>query len=430
MSDSAEAIVGELDIFHIPMLQKAVISGEYVQFKPAHAINQESPITFEISGSGDRLLDTSRTLLHLKVRALDAANQPLGDAAVFSVANNLASSIFQEVSVEYNQTLVSSSNQLYHIKSYLQNMLNYNETAKNTHLTAALWYTDESYKFDDPTAVPALKRASFLRNGQQLELFSRLHCDVLNCPNYLLSGVDVRLTFRRNNDAFIFLSGDGSRPRLIIDDATLYVRQVTIAPNMLLAQAKLLEAKVATYPFKRTEMLHYSIPAGTYSKVFENINAGRTPSRIILCFIKNSSLVGSYAENPFNLQHCNLNYLNVSLNGATLGSKPLTPNFDRNEYIIPYLLNFYGCGIQSRDDGFCVGRTDFAGGNTLYVYDTTADLSASETDHWSLPANGPMRVEVGFSKALETTISLICLLEHREILNIDRARQCSLTYKN
>ncbi|XP_059487058.1 uncharacterized protein F54H12.2-like [Neocloeon triangulifer] len=217
-------------------------------------------------------------------------------------------------------------------------------------------------------------------------------------------------------------------PRVIIEDATLYVRKITLNPSILLAHAKILQQKTALYHFRRTEMLHYTIGQNVFQKSVENMLNGRVPQRIIMGLMKNSAFNGSYTQNVFNFEHFNLNYLNLSINGMTVGGKPLTPNYATGEYMQPYLMTFFGTGIGLSDDGHCISRDDFPNGFCLYCWDLTPDLSASEA-HWSSTQDGNIRIEVGFAKELETTVSMIVYAEYRETLEIDRSRQCSLVYK-
>lgn len=423
-----EGVGAEIDLFSPAIAQKSVLASDYIQYKPSQAINNESPLIFDISGAGARLIDTSRILLNIKVKAVNFKYEVLGDDAKFTVANYLLNSMFNEVIVEYNNTIVSQSHQLYHLKSYWETYYNFGPSAKDSHLTAALYYQDTAGSFDKTDTTPAKKRANYLRGGKTLEMMGRLHCDVLNTQQYLLNEINVRLTMRRNSDALVFLAADGIGPKLFIEDATLYVMKVTLSPSILVAHAKILQTRPAQYHFRRTEMLHYSISEGTFMKSIENILCGRTPIRLVMGLLKNSAFNGNLKENIFNFEHFNLNYLNLSVNGMTVGSKPTTPNYTTGEYMVPYIMSFMGSGVNLVDDGFCISRDDYAKNNVIYTWDLTPDKSASET-HWSLPSNGGMRVELGFSAALPTTVSLIILAEFRETLEIDLARQCSLTYK-
>lgn len=424
-----EGMSAELDIFSPPIAQKTILAGDWLQYKPTQSLNSESPLVFEISGSGDRYFDTSRTLINLKFKVLNAKNEVLGDNDKFSPASYLVCSAFNEAIVEYNQNIVSQCHGLYHIKAYWESFFNYGASARESHLTAGLFYQDLAGSYDDTEAAPAKKRASYLRNGKTLEVMGRLHCDVLNSPQYLLNGVNIRITLRRNPDALIFLAGDNLAPKLVIEDATLYVRAANLSPSILVAHAKILHTRPAQYHFRRTEMLHYAISQGTHQKSIENILCGRTPIRIVVGLIKNSSFNGSYTQNIFNFEHFHLNYLNLAINGVTLGTKPLTPNYETGEWMVPYIMSSYGTGVALSDDGNMISRDAFAQGNAIYAWDLTPDQAASES-HWSHPQNGGIRIELGFAKSLPTTISVIILAEFRETLNIDYGRQCSLTYKS
>jgi hypothetical protein len=424
-----EGINGELDLFSVPVSQKSVLSGDWIQYKPTQQINADSPLLFEISGSGDRYIDTSKTLLNVKLKVLKEDNTPIKDTEAFAVTNNLLSSLFNECTVEYNNQLVSQSHQLYHIKAYWENLFNFSDSAKSTFLTAAGFYQDEAGKFESATAKANLKRASFLRDGKSYEIMGRLHADVLQASQYLLNEVDVRICLRRNADALICLAdGDKMNVKVIIEDATLFVRKLNLSPAVLVAHAKILESKTALYHYRRTEMLHFTLGTGTFQKSFENILCGKTPIRMVMGLIENSAFNGNYKQSVLNFQHFNLNYLNLAINGQTVNTKPMQPNYKNGQYMIPYLMSFWGVGIQMQDDGNCISFDDFPNGYCIYSWDLTPDMSASDS-HWSMPQNGGIRLECGFSEALSSTVSMIIMAEYRETLELDRSRQCSLTYK-
>jgi hypothetical protein len=425
---TVEGISGELDLFSLPVSQKSVLAGDWIQYKPTQQINADSPLLFEISGAGERYIDTSKTLLKVKLKVLKEDNTPVLDTEAFAVTNNLLSSLFNECTVEYNNQLVSQSHQLYHIKAYWENLFNFSDSAKSTHLTAAGFYQDEAGKFENETSSANVKRASFLRGGKSYEIMGRLHADVLTASQYLLNEVDVRICLRRNSDALICLAGDKMNCRVILEDATLFVRKLHLSPAVLVAHAKILQTKTALYHYRRTEMLHFTLGAGTFQKSFENILCGKTPIRLVMGMIENSAFNGNYKQSVLNFKHFNLNYLNLAVNGQTVGTKPLNPNYKNGQYMEAYLMSFFGISIPLTDDGHCISYEDFPNGFCIYSWDLTPDLSASDS-HWSMPQNGGIRLECGFSEALASTVSMIILAEYRETLELDRSRQVSLTYK-
>ena len=143
MSFKIEGMPSELDLFSLPVVQTGILDANYYQFKPTSAINDSSQITFQIYGSGDQYIDLSRTLLAIKLQIV----KPDGSAFVEADAtpgpiNNFLDSVFGDIKVEFNGKMVSDSKYMYHIRSYIEDLYNYNNTAKKSHMTASLWKHD------------------------------------------------------------------------------------------------------------------------------------------------------------------------------------------------------------------------------------------------------------------------------------------------
>lgn len=54
-----------------------------------------------------------------------------------------------QVDVFLNQKMISHPDHLYPYRSYIETLLNYNQTAKESHLNSVLWYNDTAKKFDE-----------------------------------------------------------------------------------------------------------------------------------------------------------------------------------------------------------------------------------------------------------------------------------------
>ena len=57
--------------------------------------------------------------------------------------NYLLASIFSQIDVFLNQTVVSSSNTNYHYRSYMEILLNYGKEAQKSQLTLGMYAKDE-----------------------------------------------------------------------------------------------------------------------------------------------------------------------------------------------------------------------------------------------------------------------------------------------
>jgi hypothetical protein len=434
-SEPIESMISELDLFSRPVVQVSALSGDWITYRPVQAIGQQGPITFVVPGSGDAYIDMSKTLLYIKCRVINGnTNARYVAANDYSVVNNMLNSLFSEIRVDFNQQTVSSSNNLNHYRSYIENLYNFNQTAKDSHLTSSLFYMDEAGKFEDATGAGFVKRQGFVKTSAEVDLFGRIHCDVLNTSKYLLNEVEMRLTFTQNPGSLVAFEGVPAagvaplNPKIEITEAMIFIRKVNLNPSILLAHEKMLQTTPAIYPFKRVEMLSYSIPAGTYKKCFENLFLNKIPSRIILGLVKNSAFSGGLHENCYNFDHFNLNYLNLSVNGHVIGCSNLSPNYGSKKSIIPYLFSYYNCGNPGMDDGNCVDRESYPNGYCLYAFDLSPDLSASES-HFSPQQQGSVRLDLGFSLALTQVVNVVVHAEYADVMEIDRDRQIVIQYK-
>jgi len=339
-SSTVESMVSELDIFAPPVIQTSVLSGDWQYFKPVQTISQDGPITFMVPGNGEAYIDMAKTLLYVRMKVVDSAtNAAIANDKNYTVVNNTLNSLFSDIKVEFNQTTVSSASSMNHYRSYLENLFNYNDTAKTSHLTSSLYYMDEAGKFDDVTSAPNAKRKTFVVAGKEVELVGRLHCDVLNSGKYLLNNVDLRITLTRNPASLVVLSPDDISPKIVIEDISLLCRKVVCHPSIMLSHAALLNSTTAKYPYKRVEMLNFTLSSGIYQKSLENLFLNKIPNRIIFGLCSNSAFSGALKENCFNFQHYNVSQICLTVNGTIVGSSPYKLNYGNDNYMLPYIFS-------------------------------------------------------------------------------------------
>jgi hypothetical protein len=423
-----EQMISELDIFAPPVIQTSVVSGDYQYFKPIQSIVGDGPISFLVPGTGDNYIDMSKTLFHVKLRIHDGAAGAAYTSEKYSVVNNLLSSLFSDVKLEFNQTVVSSSSGMYAYRAYFEQLFNYNETAKNSHCTAQLFVMDDPGEFADLDSAANLKRKEFVEKSREVELIGKLHLDVLNCGKYLLNGIDMRFTFTRNPASFVVISPESLNPKIEILDTNLLVRTVNLSASILLAHAQILNTTTAKYPFKRVEMHNFTIASGLYQKTIENMFLGRVPNRIIFGFCSNSAYSGALKENCFNFENFDVSQLTLSINGKIVNSSPLKMNYKKDSYMLPYIFSFIFTGNQLVDDGYMVDRVAYKHGYSLYAFDLTADLAANEP-YSSPQQQGNVRLEITFASPLAKVCNLIIHSETQDVVEIDRNREVMLQYK-
>ena len=142
----------------------------------------------------------------------------------------------------------------------------------------------------------------------------------------------------------------------------------------------------------------------------------------------NRAFNGDISLNPYNFQHCNLNYLAVHLDKQQVPWAPLQPSFSGSSYIRAFYTQFTGGdGIYS-DTGNTIGREQFVNGYALCCFDLTPDLSSSCGHHFSDSKSGNLRLELGFEVALSITENVLVYSEFDNVIEIDKDRNVTQNY--
>jgi hypothetical protein len=429
-SASTDALRSELDLWAIPSTQTSLEESLYVPYKPIASIDQSSAIEFSVPGN-DLYIDPSHTLLYVKAKIVkaDGTNFSATDNNDAAPVNYFLHALWNQVDVSINQKVVSQSSRTYPIRAQIESLLGYDYSAKHSHMTQRLWYKDTAGEMDavTPGANEGLDiRRSFTQNSRAVEMMGPLHADFFNQDRFLLNNVELRVKLTRNKDAYMLMSTNGNE-RVVILDATLLIRKVRLSPSVLLAHAAALEKAPARYPVTRVDVKTVSITAGLRDQSIPSLHLGQIPKRIVIGFVTNEALNGSYRHNPFHFQSFDLNYLCLYVDSQQIPAQPLTPDFQGGNYIEAYNTLFSGSGIHWRDEGNDITYTDYGSGYALYCFDLTSDLSAHQT-HWNLQKSGCVRLEVRFNQPLAVPINCIVYSEFNNLIEIDKSRNVLVDY--
>lgn len=424
---------GELDLFTLPPVQVAVEDGQWVEYTPVSSITSLAPIEFTVVGSGDEYVDLSKTLLEVKAVLHNADNEPAPATANVAPVNNTLHSLFGQVDVSLNDTPVNSATTTYPYRSYIENFLNYGTDAKESRLSASLYYMDDNISVskpkpagDNPPVNGGLqKRQQVCTTGNPFHMIGEIHSDIFHQNRYLLNGVTMKIKMSRSKQQFV-LMGDANFSIDVLS-AKLWVRKLKISPSLALAHEKMLARNTAKYPMTRVEVKVFHLPAGQKSYNHDGLFMGKLPKRIILGIVDNRAYNGDLALNPFEFKHCDLNYLAIHVDGQQIPAAPLKPSYSTDNYIRAYFTQFQSSEGISSDTGNTVDREEFKDGNTLYCFDLTPDLSSS-SPHFQITKTGNLRVELGFEKVLPFTGNVIVYSEFESVVEIDKERRVTHDY--
>jgi hypothetical protein len=444
--DSKRCAQSELDLFEPPPTVEQVEKTTCMAYRPSSAISNSSVIEFFIAGTGDEYIDLQETKLHLELVITKSdgtshsfatdASKLYGPAPV----NNFLHSLFSQVDVYFNDKLVSTSNNLYPYRAYLETLLNHGNDSQDSHLTCMMYYPDEPGKMDSSTSLAANKgnvnrmNVAF-KNKSGFDLIGSLHSDFFHQNRYLLNNVDVKVRLIRSRIEFCMcalaqtLDAVVTRdiPKIEIKQATLYMHKVKIAPSLMLAQAQQLAHRPARYPFHRVEMKSFSIASGLLSSNRDNLVLGQLPTQVIIGLVDAKAESGDLDKNPFNFQHFHVNHLSLQVGSEQFPSIPLQPDFKNGLYVREYQQLLESLGFWRTDKGVKFDRTSYAQGYTLYGFNLTPNRQQC-SEAFNLLKQGNLQLNIKFAQATSTALMVIVYLVYQNMMEIDQARNIVFDY--
>lgn len=123
-SNSHPAVCSEVNVFTLPPTDTSTDTSYYAEYKSiVNVKDSTSKIEFRIQPFPTHYLDLSDSFLYVKFKIQKDDKTDLSASDDVSVANNFLHTIFSDCEVYSNNQLVSSSNNCYPYKAYLETLL-------------------------------------------------------------------------------------------------------------------------------------------------------------------------------------------------------------------------------------------------------------------------------------------------------------------
>lgn len=436
--------VSELDLFSPNPIQLSVIDTHENVYSPLSSLDNASVIQFQIPGSSEYYIDLNNVYLRLKLQILKSdgsAYKEVKDstktppeftekkAEQCGLINNNLHSLFKTLRVSLNGTVVNEI-QNYHIKSYIDTLLNYSNDQQNTSLITQGFMKDTKDQFDkvngDNSGLVSRKYRS--DNSLIFELYGRLNADIFNQPKLLINGVNLDILLTLESLPFV-LMGSSEKPTIIkFHEASLHVRHVKVHPQFALDTYKMLHSgKNAIYPFKRSEVKTYTVPKGLSSIELNHVFNGRQPTNFVMCMVENEALIGNMEKNPFNFAHFNCKSISFNLNGVPIQPSPLEHTFSSTGgYSRTYAEFLKAIGAYLTERISLVDMDEFRKGYFLVPVNLSPRQILDENLCEEISKEGSFGINLAFTSALPSSITIIVYAEYNETMNIDKNMSITL----
>jgi len=297
----------------------SVENGNWIEYHPLTTVGDDSPIEFDINGTGEDYIDLANTMLLVRAKIINMDGTDTVDADPVGPVNLWLHSLFSQVDIPLNGTQVTTSTNTYPYRAMIETLLSYNDDTKMSQLTASLFYEEQAGRMDVVDFREAARnrglwnRSRFTCGSRVVDMIGRIHADIFFQNRYRLNEVNVKIKLVRSRNSFCVMSTKAFQAK--IDSAIMFVRKVKLSLSVFLAHAKALVNSTAKYPIRRAVCKTITIPNTFRDINVEKLFSGQLPSRLVIGLIANDAFNGSYDRNPFNFAHFNLMEISVYSDG-------------------------------------------------------------------------------------------------------------------
>jgi hypothetical protein len=413
-----------LDLFSTPPKEDAMLHGKEILIFPQGAITDTGPYDFLIASDGNDYTAMSLTRLHGTIQVTKPDGSTITDTELNSTVNLLPQSLFRQVECYVNGfQVVDLSTPTYGYKAFIQTHLGNTDDAKKITFFPEMYAKDTVKKENTFVITGDTKADSFvashtLHKSGKIDFSMQLHIDFLQSQRLLIPGVELKLRFVRNDDAFSLLGATLST-KIKIHKLSLSVHRITLDPSVADTIEKSLQAgHPAIYPIANSKIKTYILSSGHQSERISQIFRGPLPRQIIIGFVDSKGVDGVITQNPFKFEPFQNNLMNVFINGEPLVPHTFQPDGANGKYMREYrwFLDNTACRYSAPTHG--ITYEEFCNNSFFYVFDLSPDLCNSTHLHTAL--SGTFDMHVGFASALTKNVTAIIYATFNEFVTIDK----------
>ena len=472
----------EIDLFSVPPTQQSLERGRWIDYAPLSSVeNPDSAITYLIAGT-DEYIDLSKTILTVRGEVTKGDGTKLTGGGQTDVApvNNFLHSLFKQVDVYLNGKQVTPAMGTYAYRAYIETLLNYDASAKESQFTSALYYKDTATQMDEAGSLPGspktinnvtgvtsaqpgqaatltkeevkitepgsgnqgfAKRSKFIRNGKQFVLSGPIFADIFMSDRLLLNMMDLKVVLNRSNPKFCLMDKTSEtaptmNPQVKLSEVILKIRKVKVDQSVSDGIERMLKQTPALYPIRRVECKILTVPSGLPTTRQDNIFSGIIPKTFVVGFVNVDAANGTYWTNPYNFAHFGVTSLSLTANGEEIPFKQLTlaypkkangeidPAVDKDDQLDfdeAYNTLFSGTGKIYSNAGLDIDRDEYPGGFALYAFDLTPDMCKS-SDYFNTVQRGSLSLALTFREAAKHPLAMVCYGDFENVIRIDAER--------
>ena len=398
-------------------------------WKKSKAVDESDPDHERLHTTAEGMEDLSLLSMRRYLKAKKDHRDIEGLSGAIVPVDNVLHSMWNGVDVFMNGEQVSTTNQKYMYKSYIETVLNNSATTKKYQLQNQGYFGDNGNKdqfFNISFNKGMEQRYMKFRDGKKVELMGHLLSDVMGIQAAIVNGVEITIQLKPNLDNIrLQCFGDAHFGRLVIDTIRLYVCKIQMTKEVMLAHADLMREHEAVYPYKKNEVKAYNANKGQTEIVIENPYESKIPTRFIVGMIDSDAYIGQKNKNPLYFKHYNISRAAFTINDESIAKPPYNLDPLKGKFLEPLVELHSILGKSGEDIDIGITAEDYMDGLFLLPFDVSP-TSASNMEYLAIKEGGNCRLELQFREPLPNNIDVLTYAIFPWEVRINELRSCRI----
>lgn len=343
---------------------RAIESSMIQEERPVGGCDNAGPYLFTIAKDPGRYIQTSFMKIGGKMRIVKKDGSNMDAAAHVAPIEFFGQAWIKKIEIIANKTLISTGSEVnYHTKALINTLLNYDNTATETHLRCSGFAPEEKPIEDDSTEKTKwndAKNWKSLRANREkfslskwVEFSSDLQVDMLRTNRDLPNNVELSIKIYRHEAEYLLMRGtsatntwDETEYEIQLDDLILSVRKIQPTLEILNKNNMLMEKQPALFQFDKWDMARDNLPKDR--KMFYTHNLfNYVPGTVVYCLVDSDGYNSAKKFNPNHFKHWNIKKFVQFIGGVPAPVKYLEFDWENDNVSEAYRQLYDGCGIST-----------------------------------------------------------------------------------
>ena len=443
------------DLFTPPVYEMRFVGRQDITFTAENKQDPNGPFRIHVVGNNVQYINAREIKLKMNITILKKDGSPLTKKDEVSVVNNLASSMFETITVDLNNKPMSElADDEYGLKRYVEGIFGYSLNSSTSVCVPKMLYAEEEDWENNANWIHHKSTADnnliTLQLQQQLNIFNRmavisnleyrtielvtaLNVDCLNSMMMLPPNMSLTIHLKPKRPEFLFITkmpqtaafGHQVEVRneykFKFNELCVSVPFLTLNPELRLAHERFFASGRKTQGvYQKMQVLRKQFPDGLSELSFDSFVIGNIPKQVGLFMIDTGSWDGQWGTNPFRFDHNDARECFLLVNNQMVPNEPIRMNFKRKEYSWAYDFYLNALGMRDADIGILNNMLRWASGGTTWVINTTPCGCNGYHLHHSERGTADVKIRLGTPLPKPTTLFAICVYDKMMLIDQNR----------